>query len=101
MSQSQKALFVESAPNGPQVVRTKGIPKPGPGELLVKVYAAALNPVDWMVRAMNIMVPKWPAVLGEDGAGTVEEVGPDVTGFSVGDRVYENSNKILDNRLPN
>lgn len=88
---SQKALFVESAPNGPQVVRTKGIPKPGSGELLVKVHAAALNPVDWIVRAMNltIMVPKWPAVLGEDGAGTVEEVGPDVAGFSKGDRVYE------------
>lgn len=85
---AQKALFVESAPNGPQVVRSKGIPKPGPGELLVKVYAAALNPVDWIVRAMNIIVPEWPAVLGEDGAGTVEEVGPDVTGFSTGDRVY-------------
>lgn len=41
-----------------------------------------------MVRAMNIIVPEWPAVLGEDGAGTVEEVGPDVSGFSNGDRVY-------------
>lgn len=98
---SQKALFVESAPNGPQVVRTKGIPKPGSGELLVKVHAAALNPVDWIVRTMNIMVPKWPAVLGEDGAGTVEEVGPNVAGFSKGDRVYEEPTATLNSCLLN
>ena len=56
-------------------------------EVLVKVQAAALNPMDWMVRAINIMVPKWPAVIGEDGAGIIEDVGEGVTGFAKGDRV--------------
>ena len=84
---SQKAFFIESAPNGPLVDRDRAIPKPGPGEVLVKVEAAALNPMDWMVRAINIMVPKWPAVIGEDGAGIVEDVGEGVTGFAKGDRV--------------
>ena len=84
---SQKAFFIESAPNGPLAVRDRAIPKPGPGEVLVKVEAAALNPMDWMVRAINIMVPKWPAVIGEDGAGIVEDVGEGVTGFAKGDRV--------------
>lgn len=54
----------------------------------MKVHAAGLNPVDYFVRAMGIMVPAWPAVLGLDGAGTVEDVGEGAIGFAKGDKVY-------------
>ncbi|THH04873.1 hypothetical protein EW145_g5210 [Phellinidium pouzarii] len=84
----QKALFLETPSNGEWVVRTRDIPKPGPGELLVKIYATALNPVDWAIRAFNLkLIDKYPAILGLDSSGTVEEVGEGVQGFAKGDRV--------------
>ena len=83
----QKALFVETPVNGEWKVRTRNIPKPGLGEILVKIHATALNPVDWKIRAFNFLVETYPAILGRDAAGTVEEVGEGVTGFAKGDRV--------------
>ncbi|THH08859.1 hypothetical protein EW145_g2417 [Phellinidium pouzarii] len=83
----QKALFLETPVNGEWVVRTRDVPKPGPGELLVKIRAAALNPVEWKIRAFDFRVEKYPAILGSDSAGTVEEVGQGVQGFTKGDRV--------------
>ncbi|OCB88164.1 GroES-like protein [Sanghuangporus baumii] len=82
----QKALILDK-PHGEFSVGTRPIPKPGPGELLVKVHATALNPVDWAVRDYNIFVSVYPAVLGIDSAGTVEEIGEGVKGFAKGDRV--------------
>ena len=70
----QKALFLEAA-QGEFRVRQTSIPKPGPGELLVKIHATALNPVDWKIRAYNFFITEYPAVLGTDSAGTVEAVG--------------------------
>ena len=66
-------------------------PKPGPDEVLVHVHAAGVNPIDWKVRsgAMAKMFPTpLPAILGYDMAGTVQEVGEDVTTFVPGDRVF-------------
>jgi alcohol dehydrogenase len=57
-------------------------------DLLVKVNAVAVNPVDTKVRAPKEQVETSPRVLGWDAAGTVEAVGEQVTGFSVGDEVY-------------
>ena len=82
----QKALFLET-PVGEFRVRTTPIQKPGPGELLVKIHATALNPVDWKIRDHNYFVKEYPAILGTDSAGTVEEVGEGVQGFAKGDRV--------------
>ncbi|ROW12028.1 hypothetical protein VPNG_05283 [Cytospora leucostoma] len=60
---------------------------PGPGELVVKNHAIAINPVDWINQIMGfLMYLKYPLVAGNDVAGEVIEVGPD-TRFSVGDRV--------------
>ena len=64
----QKALFLETPVNGEFRVRTKGIPKPGPGEVLVKIHATGLNPVEWKIRAFNFLVEKYPVILGLDGA---------------------------------
>src|ERR1700737_2113351 len=78
---------------GPEVLRIEEAARPEPqaGELLVRVAAAAVNPVDWMVRAGTL---QWllnhtlPRTLGCDVAGSVEQVGPGVEGFREGDSVY-------------
>lgn len=85
---SQKALYLESAPNGPWKVGTNSIPKPAAGELLVKIHATALNPVDWKIRAYNFLITEWPGIVGTDAAGEVEELGEGVIGFAKGDRVF-------------
>jgi len=83
----QKALFLESI-DGEFVVRSTGVVRPGKGEILVKALAAALNPLEWKIPAHKLpFVEKYPAILGSDTAGTVEEVGEGVTSFAVGDRV--------------
>jgi NADPH:quinone reductase-like Zn-dependent oxidoreductase len=67
------------------------VPEPGPGQLLVRLHAAGLNPFDWKVAdgALKDAVPHaFPLVMGSDGAGVVEKTGPGVTRFRVGDRVY-------------
>ncbi|GAB3660640.1 NADP-dependent oxidoreductase [Glycomyces tarimensis] len=67
------------------------VPEPGPGEVLVRMEAAGLNPFDWKVieGAMRGQVDHaFPLVLGSDGAGVVERVGPGVTGLTPGDRVF-------------
>lgn len=79
--QQQNALFLESK-QGQFVVRKRPVPTPGTAELLVKVYATALNPVDWKIQQFGIFVDKYPAVLGSDIAGEVVEVGQGVTGFT-------------------
>jgi NADPH:quinone reductase-like Zn-dependent oxidoreductase len=69
------------------------VPEPvaGPGEVLVRVAAASVNAYDLGVAAgfMKDYLPyEFPAVIGNDIAGTIEAVGEGVTGFSVGDRVF-------------
>ncbi|KAJ3979702.1 GroES-like protein [Lentinula detonsa] len=83
----QKALLLEKA-KGSFVVSTVPILKPGPGQLSIKVVAAALNPVDWKIQAWDIIIKEYPVILGTDIAGDVEEVGEGVEGFSKGDKVF-------------
>ena len=63
------------------------VPKPGPGEVLVKIQSVGMNPMDWKARKFNVLVETYPVVLGSDVAGDVEELGEGVTNVSVGDRV--------------
>jgi zinc-binding alcohol dehydrogenase family protein len=63
-------------------------PSPGPGDLLVRVEAIAVNPVDTKVRRRDAPADGSWRVLGWDAAGTVEAVGAAVTGFAPGDRVW-------------
>ncbi|KAJ3728306.1 GroES-like protein [Lentinula raphanica] len=83
----QKAVLLEKA-KGPFVVADVPIPKPGPDQLLIKVQAAALNPVDWKIQAWDFLIQEYPAILGSDLAGDVEETGEGVEGFSKGDKVF-------------
>lgn len=77
---------------GPEALEIAEVARPEPkcGELLVRVWAAALNPFDWKVlRGDFRIVTGWrmPRRIGVDFAGTVEAVGPNTSGFVVGDRV--------------
>jgi zinc-binding alcohol dehydrogenase family protein len=63
-------------------------PQPGPRDLLVRVKAVSVNPVDTKVRRNRAPKPGQPEVLGWDAVGVVEGLGADVTGFEVGDRVF-------------
>jgi NADPH:quinone reductase-like Zn-dependent oxidoreductase len=66
-------------------------PRPGPGEVLVRVQAVSVNPIDWKLRsgaAKSIFPLAFPAILGRDVAGTVRACGEGVQGFAAGDRVF-------------
>jgi NADPH:quinone reductase-like Zn-dependent oxidoreductase len=67
-------------------------PVPAADEILVKVFASGVNPVDWVVREGGNDVLRayltLPLTLGWDAAGVVEELGSEVTGFQQGDAVY-------------
>ena len=72
--QTQKALVVETE-SAPWQFRTDWpVPKPGPGEVLVKMVSAALNPVDWIVQKLAPPFAKHSFVGGDNGAGFVEEL---------------------------
>lgn len=81
---------------GPEVLFFEEIqrPTPGPGELLIKVRAAAVNPGDWKVREgyLKEYFPlSLPATIGADFSGTVEATGSGVTKFKRGDEVYSSN----------
>lgn len=84
---TSRALFLKEK-FGAFELGTKPRPTPGPGEILVKEVAVALNPIDWKIQDYGAIVTDFPAVLGSDGAGEVEAVGEDVTLFKKGDKVY-------------
>lgn len=67
-------------------------PPPTRDDLLVRVEAIAVNPVDTKIRAPKETILTEPHILGWDAAGTVEAIGPEVTRFAVGDRVYYSGN---------
>lgn len=76
---------------GPEVLTETELERPEPamGEILVRVHAAGVNPVDWKTRASGAFIPWGPVPqVGWDVSGTVEAVGPGVTVHRVGDEVY-------------
>ncbi len=77
------------APGGPEVLRWEQIPKPepAPGELLIRQEAIGLNYIDVYFRTGLYKLPHLPAVIGQEGAGVIEAVGSDVTGFAPGERI--------------
>jgi NADPH2:quinone reductase len=85
-----KALILESF-GGPQAFELREVPKPVPqaGQVLVRVHATSINPLDFQVRRGDYpdYVPL-PAITGHDVSGVVEAVGPGVTAFVPGDEVW-------------
>jgi NADPH2:quinone reductase len=85
-----KALVMTAA-GKPDVLQVRDLPTPTPNgrQLLVRLKAAGINPLDTKLRSRGTYFPeRMPAILGCDGAGIVEAVGPDVSSFKVGDAVY-------------
>lgn len=85
-----KAIRVDEF-GGPENLRMHELPdlKPGPGQVVVRMLAAGVNPVDTYIRAGAYpRKPVLPYTPGTDGAGTIEALGEGVKRFSVGDRVY-------------
>jgi NADPH:quinone reductase-like Zn-dependent oxidoreductase len=85
---------------GPDVLRYEDAPDPvlGPGEVLIRLRAASLNHLDSWVRQGLPSAPK-PRILGADGAGVVEALGPGVTGPEIGSRVVINPSMVHDGRM--
>jgi len=76
---------------GPEKLKLEDVPdlRPGPGEVLVRIHAAGVNPVDTYIRSgTHSIKPSLPYTPGIDGAGTVLSTGEGVRRFRTGDRVY-------------
>ena len=87
-----KAIVVHQY-GGPEVLKFEEYPDPvpGPGEVLVRVAATSVNPIDYKRRAgltKDFYPLHFPGLIGVDIAGTVVKIGPGVEGFSVGDQVF-------------
>lgn len=77
----------------PQVMKLEQVatPSPGPGQVLVRVKATGVNPVETYIRAGTyVRKPNLPYTPGSDLAGIIEAVGPGITDLNAGDRVYAN-----------
>jgi NADPH:quinone reductase len=90
--------IVMTAAGGPEVLQVVDVPVPelsGDHDVRVRLLAAGVNPIDTKVRQTALYHPdRLPAVLGCDGAGVVDAVGPAVTRFKPGDEVYFFNNGI-------
>ncbi len=92
-----RAAYIESL-GPPENIRVGDLPTPEPGacEVLVRVKASAVNPIDLYIRSGAVNMPlSFPYVIGCDLAGTVEKVGQGVTGLKVGDRVWGSNQGLL------
>jgi NADPH:quinone reductase-like Zn-dependent oxidoreductase len=89
MNHTMKAISQDEL-GGPDVLKlvTLPIPQPGVSEILVRVQAAGVNPIDGAQRQTGAFVGEPPFVLGWDVSGTVEAVGPGVTLYKPGDEVF-------------
>lgn len=76
--------------NAPFIRTRVGRPNPGPGQVLVRVKASGVNPLDLKIRAGHAAHARhpFPAILGVDVAGTIEAVGPGASSLAAGDEVY-------------
>ncbi|KAF7343792.1 GroES-like protein [Mycena sanguinolenta] len=84
---TQQALIIPS-PQAPFVVGPRPITVPGKGEVRLKLLSAGLNPMNIVQHQTNFFIPEYPAIIGVDLAGVIDEVGEGVVGFAKGDEVF-------------
>ena len=82
----QKVLYLQSK-FGSFAISSAEVSSPATDEVLIRVESTSLNPVDWKMHTYDLLVQNFPAILGSDIAGVVEELGSKVTKFAKGDRV--------------
>src|ERR1700759_789383 len=90
--------YVYNGHGGPEVEAYADVPRPepGPGQLLIAVHAAGVNPADWKrrtgaMRTADSPPEHFPMLFGREAAGVVETLGDGVTGFAIGDAVFGNT----------
>lgn len=93
---TMKAVRIH-AYGGPELLHYEEIPRPAlnPDDILIRVRSAAVNPVDWKIREgylQGFLKHQLPLILGWDVSGEVVEIGPEATGFKIGDAVYARPN---------
>lgn len=82
-------VYTESGDSSVLELVERDVAEPGPGEVRVRVVRAGVNPTDWKFRAGGLGELAFPEIVpGQDGAGVVDAVGPDVSDVAVGDRVW-------------
>ncbi len=92
-----RAAYIEET-GSPDVIKVGDLPRPepGPGQVLVRVRAVSINPINLYIRSGRVAMPlSFPYVIGSDLAGTVEKVGPQCARFRVGDRVWGSNQGLL------
>ncbi len=95
-----KAAFIR-ATGAPEVIQYEDVPapQPGPTEVLVRVAAVAVNPIDTYIRSGMVPLPiEFPYIVGCDLAGTIESCGADVTRFQPGQRVWGTNQGLFGRR---
>src|SRR3989440_10787091 len=86
--ETMKAVQIHAF-GGPEVLQYEDVPQPQPkaNEIMVRVHAAGVNPVDWKIREGYLPTPL-PLIMGIDFSGVVESVGSGVTKYRSGDAVF-------------
>jgi NADPH:quinone reductase-like Zn-dependent oxidoreductase len=88
-TETMKAVRIHKF-GGPEVLQLEDVPRPEPGtrEVLVRVHAAGVNPVDWKIREGKLGKIPLPSIMGSDFSGEIEALGPDVAEFRTGEMVF-------------
>src|SRR2546428_2941804 len=96
-TQTMRVIHVHSY-GGPEQLTLERLERPQPqaGEVLLRVHAAGVNPIDWKIRQgllKEVLPMTFPSTPGIEVAGVVEDVGPGVTAFAIGQAVFGQSAK--------
>ncbi|KAJ5128726.1 Alcohol dehydrogenase superfamily zinc-type [Penicillium atrosanguineum] len=94
--QNQAAWLIKAG--SPLQVGDAPMPAAGPGELVIRNAAVAINPLDCHMQDSGVFIQQWPAIFGCDVAGEVYEVGKDVQRFKQGDRVIGHAINLTSGR---
>lgn len=98
MSKQHNAVYLDGAAEPFRIGPIDTI-APGKGEVLIRNKAVAINPVDWKIQDTGYFIDSWPAILGQDLAGEIVEVGEGVTRFKTGQRVLAHCHFLLNKTL--
>jgi NADPH:quinone reductase-like Zn-dependent oxidoreductase len=91
MTSPNRAAWMTAPRNRPLQVGSAPIGTPEAGQILIKNHAVAINPIDVMLQQIAMYPLEYPAIIGQDVAGEVEAVGPDMTRFKKAQRVLANT----------
>jgi NADPH:quinone reductase len=82
-------LYAENGPSNVLRLAERPVPEPGPGQVLIRLVRAGVNPTDWKSRSGATSTMGFAEVTpGQDGAGVIDAIGADVPGLAAGDRVW-------------